>query len=64
MPEDATETLGSILIVTESGHDLVNSDFERTVPLVRQSMEEPGFDFEGIEIMHLLAGECGRTGKR
>src|SRR5690606_33549517 len=46
-----TESLGSFLITTGAGHILVNSNYERTVPLVRESVEELGFDFEDIEII-------------
>jgi metallo-beta-lactamase class B len=46
-----TESLGSFLITTDAGHILVNSDFERTVPTIKDSVEQLGFDFEDIEII-------------
>lgn len=46
-----TGSLGSFLITTPEGHVLVNSCFERTVPLIRESVEELGFDFEDIRIV-------------
>ncbi|MEX2365918.1 MAG: hypothetical protein WD601_04895, partial [Pseudohongiellaceae bacterium] len=39
-----TESLGSFLITTDAGHILVNSDFERTVPTIRNSVQQLGFD--------------------
>jgi metallo-beta-lactamase class B len=46
-----TEALGTFLITTPEGHILINSDFEATVPSIRASVEELGFDFEDIEIV-------------
>lgn len=46
-----TEALGTFLITTPAGHILINSDFERTVPSIRASVEELGFEFEDIEIV-------------
>ena len=46
-----TEGLGSFLVTTPDGHILINSDFERTVPMIRQSVEDLGFDFEDIAIV-------------
>jgi len=46
-----TEGLGSYLITTPQGHILVNSDFERTVPQIRQSVEKLGFKFTDIKII-------------
>ncbi|MDT8397506.1 MAG: subclass B3 metallo-beta-lactamase [Pseudomonadales bacterium] len=46
-----TEALASFLITTEQGHILVNSDFERTVPIIRKSVEELGFSFADIAII-------------
>jgi metallo-beta-lactamase class B len=46
-----TASLGSFLITTPAGDILVNSCFERTVPLIRQSVEELGFRFEDIKII-------------
>ncbi len=46
-----TQSLASFLITTDAGHILVNSDFERTVPTIKHSVEQLGFDFEDIEII-------------
>ena len=46
-----TQSLASFLITTDAGHILVNSDFERNVPTIRNSVEQLGFDFEDIEII-------------
>ncbi len=46
-----TESLASFLITTQAGHILVNSDFERNVPTIKNSVEELGFDFKDIEII-------------
>lgn len=46
-----TQQLGSFLITTPEGHILINSDFESTVPSIRRSVEELGFDFTDIAII-------------
>jgi metallo-beta-lactamase class B len=46
-----TASLGSFLITTPAGNILVNTCFERTVPLIQQSIEELGFRFEDIKII-------------
>src|SRR5690606_11756130 len=46
-----TEALGSFLITTPEGHILINSDFESTVPAIRRSVEDLGFDFADIAIV-------------
>ena len=46
-----SETLSSFLVATPEGHILINSTFERNVPLIRQSVERLGFNFEDIEIL-------------
>jgi len=46
-----TQSLASFLITTDAGHILVNSDFERNVPTIKNSVEQLGFDFEDIEII-------------
>jgi metallo-beta-lactamase class B len=46
-----TEMLGTFLITTPAGHILINSDFESTVPSIRRSVEELGFEFADIEIV-------------
>ena len=46
-----TESLGSFLITTDEGHILINTDFERTVPTIEDSVEQLGFDFEDIRII-------------
>ncbi len=39
-----TAGLGTFLITTPEGHILINTDFERTIPLIEQNMEGLGFD--------------------
>ncbi len=46
-----SETLSSFLVTTPEGHILINSTFERNVPLIRQSVERLGFNFEDIDIL-------------
>ena len=46
-----TRNLGSFLITTPDGHILVNSTFEETLPLVRQSIEELGFQVDDIRVI-------------
>ena len=46
-----TGELGSFLITTPQGHILVNSDFETTVPFLRQNVEKLGFKFSDIKIL-------------
>lgn len=46
-----TAGLGSYLITTPEGHFLVNTDFERTVPQIRASVEKMGFKFTDIKII-------------
>ena len=45
------ESLGSYLITTPEGNILINSDFERTVPIIRESVEKLGFKFTDIKIL-------------
>ena len=46
-----SETLSSFLVTTPQGHILINSNFERNVPLIRQSVEKLGFSFKDIKIL-------------
>jgi metallo-beta-lactamase class B len=46
-----TESLASFLITTPEGHILVNTDFERNVPTIKDSVERLGFEFEDIAII-------------
>jgi metallo-beta-lactamase class B len=46
-----TEGLGSFLITTPEGHILINSDYERTVPMIRASVEKLGFRFTDVKIL-------------
>ena len=47
----STETLAAFLITTPQGHILVNSMYERTVPVIRASVEQLGFKFTDIKIV-------------
>lgn len=46
-----TEGLATYLIVTDDGHILINTDFERTVPTLKENVEALGFKFEDIRII-------------
>ena len=46
-----TQQLGSFLVTTPEGHILINSDFESTVPSIRNSMEALGFEFDDIAVV-------------
>jgi metallo-beta-lactamase class B len=43
--------LASYLITTTNGHILINSSFERTVPIIRTNIEALGFKFTDIKIL-------------
>ena len=46
-----TRSLASFLITTPQGHILINSDYERTVPVIRGSVEKLGFKFSDVKII-------------
>jgi metallo-beta-lactamase class B len=46
-----TESLGSYLFSTPQGLILINSDYERTVPAIRGSVEKLGFKFIDVKIL-------------
>jgi metallo-beta-lactamase class B len=46
-----SETLSSFLVTTPAGHILINSTYEKNVPLIRQSVEKLGFRFTDIKIL-------------
>ena len=46
-----TRSLASFLFTTPEGHILINSDYERTVPVIRDSVEKLGFKFADIKIV-------------
>ncbi len=46
-----TRSLASFLIVTPQGDILINSTYERTVPVVKASVEKLGFKFSDIKIL-------------
>lgn len=46
-----TRNLGSFLITTAEGHILINTSYEETLPLLRQSVEDLGFRVEDIEVI-------------
>ena len=43
--------LSTYLIATKEGHILINSSFERTLPLIRASVEKLGFKFTDVKIL-------------
>jgi metallo-beta-lactamase class B len=46
-----TRTLTSFLIVTSGGSILLNSTYERNVPVIQQSVEQLGFRFSDVKIL-------------
>jgi metallo-beta-lactamase class B len=46
-----TTSLASFLIVTPQGNILINSTFERNVPVIQKSVEQLGFKFSDIKIL-------------
>src|SRR5687768_3473627 len=46
-----TEIQGSFLVTTPEGHILINSNFDETVPLLREAVEKLGFRFADIKIV-------------
>src|SRR5215212_278133 len=46
-----TESLASFLVTTPEGHILINSDYERNVPTIKDSVTKLGFRFEDIKIL-------------
>ncbi len=46
-----TESLGSFLVSTPEGLILINSDYERNVPTIRDSVEKLGFKFSDVKIL-------------
>ena len=43
--------LSSYLITTSKGHILINSSFDRTVPIIKANVEKLGFKFSDIKIL-------------
>src|SRR5205085_8851633 len=43
--------LASYLVATTNGHILINSSFERTVPLIRTNIEALGFKFKDVKVL-------------
>jgi CubicO group peptidase (beta-lactamase class C family)/glyoxylase-like metal-dependent hydrolase (beta-lactamase superfamily II) len=46
-----SKDLATYLITTPEGHILINSGFERTVPLIRKSVESLGFKMTDVKIL-------------
>lgn len=46
-----SKDLASYLITTPEGHILINSGFEETVPLIRESVESLGFKMRDIKVL-------------
>lgn len=46
-----TRTLSSFLIVTPQGNILIDSTYERNVPVIQKSVEQLGFKFSDIKIL-------------
>jgi metallo-beta-lactamase class B len=46
-----TKSLAAFLIATPQGHILVNSTYERNVPIIQKSIEQLGFRFSDVKIL-------------
>jgi metallo-beta-lactamase class B len=46
-----SDQLATFLITTTEGHIVINSDFESTVPLLRQNIEKLGFKMSDVKII-------------
>src|SRR5438477_8079923 len=46
-----TASLAAFLIVTPQGNILINSAYERTVPIIQKSIEQLGFKFSDTKIL-------------
>src|SRR5690242_9632906 len=46
-----TKDLATYLITTPDGHILINSSFERTVPLIQKSVESLGFKMTDVKVI-------------
>src|ERR1041384_33516 len=46
-----TKTLSSFLIVTPQGNILMDSTYERNVPVIKKSVEDLGFKFSDVKIL-------------
>jgi metallo-beta-lactamase class B len=46
-----TGSLASFLVVTPQGNILINSEYERNVPVIQKSVEQLGFKFSDIKIL-------------
>lgn len=46
-----TADLGSYLVTSPQGHILINTSYERTVPMIKESVEKLGFKFTDIKII-------------
>src|ERR1700752_750972 len=46
-----SKDLATYLIATADGHILINSGFERTVPLIQKSVESLGFKMSDVKIL-------------
>ena len=46
-----TKTLTSFLIVTPQGNIIINSTYERNVPVIQKSVEQLGFKFSDTKIL-------------
>src|SRR5215472_1084653 len=46
-----TRTLSSFLVATPEGNILIDSTYERNVPVIRKSVEQLGFKFSDVKIL-------------
>ena len=46
-----SKSLSTYLVTTSKGHILINSSFDRTVPIIRANVERLGFKFSDVKIL-------------
>ena len=46
-----TESLATFLVTTTQGHILINSNYERNLPVIREAVTRLGYRFEDVKIL-------------
>jgi len=57
-----SKDLASYLVTTPEGHILINSGFQRNVPLIRESIESLGFKFSDVKILLISHAHADHNG--
>jgi metallo-beta-lactamase class B len=57
-----SKDLASYLVTTPEGHILINSGFQRNVPLIRESVESLGFKFSDVKILLISHAHADHNG--